>query len=568
MIIFKKIKYKNFLSTGNVFTTIHLNKHRTTALIGKNGGGKSTVIESICFALFGKPFRKINKPQLINSITNSNLVTEIEFSVSNNEYRIVRGMKPALFEIYKNGTLLNQSSDSKDYQEILEKNILKINYKSFCQVVVLGSATFLPFMQLPAAQRREIIENLLDLEIFTSMNNILKEKVTENKELILKIDSEKKILEEKLKFYKDHYNNIKNNNETAIQEKTSILNETSTQIDILNQDSNKLLTSIEELKSNITNEDKVLSKIRTLDKLKNKIENNLDIINDEIIFFNNNDNCPTCKQKIQDAFKTETIIEKQSKIKDIEVGLEELKSTYKKTEDQLQYIKQIKSEIEQLRTEYSKTTIKASSLEKYKNDIQREIDKSKSISLNVEQSKIESLQNELNATIEQYNDLVKQKNILNVTSVLLKDGGIKTKIIKKYIPIINKTINKYLADLNFFVMFELDEEFNEKIKSRNRDEFSYSSFSEGEKMKIDLAILFTWRHIAKLRNSIHTNLLIMDEVFDSSLDADSVDDFTKIMKTFDEKTNMFIITHKIDQLSDKFDKILKFSKVKNFSKVT
>lgn len=568
MVIFKKIKYKNFLSTGNVFTTINLNKNKNTLFVGKNGSGKSTILDALTFSLFGKPFRKINKPQLLNSITNSNLVVEIEFAVSNNEYKVIRGIKPTVFEIYKNGTLLNQSSESKDYQEFLEKQILKINYKSFCQVVVLGSATFLPFMQLSTMQRREIIENLLDLEIFTSMNTLLKEKISANKELLTTTETQKKLLEQKINSSKEFIDNVKfklENNEIKYKNIIKDIDEHSENLKLKLEDTKN---NIHMLSEKISKEKDYYDKKTQLQTLKNKIQTNIDMIQEQIDFFEKNDNCPTCKQKIEDIFKTTTVKEKYEKLKELKEGFVKLNVSYDKANKKLETIYNIKNELNFYKVEEGKLVTEIKSLVDKKSTMMGSLKENDDSLITKEMEKINDYENQLKTVIVEYNDQLKEKELYNITSLLLKDSGIKSKIIKKYIPIINKTINKFLSDLNFFVVFELDEEFNEKIKSRNRDEFSYSSFSEGEKMKIDLAILFTWRHIAKLRNSIHTNLLIMDEVFDSSLDSDAVDDFMKIISTIDEKSNIFIISHKSDQLTDKFDKVFKFNKVKNFSKVS
>lgn len=568
MVIFKKIKYKNFLSTGNVFTTINLNKNKNTLFVGKNGSGKSTILDALTFSLFGKPFRKINKPQLLNSITNSNLVVEIEFTVSNNEYKVIRGIKPTVFEIYKNGTLLNQSSESKDYQEFLEKQILKINYKSFCQVVVLGSATFLPFMQLSTMQRREIIENLLDLEIFTSMNTLLKEKISTNKELLTTTETQKKLLEQKINSSKEFIDNVKfklENNEIKYKNIIKDIDEHSENLKLKLEDTKN---NIHMLSEKISKEKDYYDKKTQLQTLKNKIQTNIDMIQEQIDFFEKNDNCPTCKQKIEDIFKTTTVKEKYEKLKELKEGFVKLNVSYDKANKKLETIYNIKNELNFYKVEEGKLVTEIKSLVDKKSTMMGSLKENDDSLITKEMEKINDYENQLKTVIVEYNDQLKEKELYNITSLLLKDSGIKSKIIKKYIPIINKTINKFLSDLNFFVVFELDEEFNEKIKSRNRDEFSYSSFSEGEKMKIDLAILFTWRHIAKLRNSIHTNLLIMDEVFDSSLDSDAVDDFMKIISTIDEKSNIFIISHKSDQLTDKFDKVFKFNKVKNFSKVS
>lgn len=564
MICFETIRYKNFLSTGNVYTTISLNKNPTTLIVGENGAGKSTILDALTFALYNKSFRKIKKSQLINTITNKNTVVEIEFSIYSNKYKIVRGIKPNIFEIYKNNKLLNQSADSKDYQEILEKQILKINYKSFCQVVILGSATFLPFMQLPAAQRREIIENLLDLEIFTSMNSILKDKISNNKELIYKEESQIKILEDRISMIERYSEKLKKDKEKENNERKEKVKKYKSSIKKEQKLLEKLEIEIVSFSSFQQNENKLLQKYNKLNSLKSKIEVNLENTQKEIKFLSEHNDCPTCKQSIDIDFKNKTTNEKNKSIEEFENGLKQLIDNISVIEKDLKEIKKNKSKLDDLKIERNKVLIQIKSFEDNIKLLENEVKNS------VEENSlydIDKTKEELKKSIDEYNRLSNDKNILSSLSIILKDGGIKSKIIKKYIPLINKQINLFLTNLNFYVKFELDEEFNEIIKSRHRDEFSYSSFSEGERMKINLAILFTWRIISKLRNSVNTNLLIMDEVFDSSLDSDSTEDFMKIINNFDTKTNIFIISHKTEQLNDKFDNIIKFKKVKNFSKV-
>ena len=564
MICFETIRYKNFLSTGNVYTTISLNKNPTTLIVGENGAGKSTILDALTFALYNKSFRKIKKSQLINTITNKNTVVEIEFSIYSNKYKIVRGIKPNIFEIYKNNKLLNQSADSKDYQEILEKQILKINYKSFCQVVILGSATFLPFMQLPAAQRREIIENLLDLEIFTSMNSILKDKISNNKELIYKEESQIKILEDRISMIERYSEKLKKDKEKENNERKEKVKKYKSSIKKEQKLLEKLEIEIVSFSSFQQNENKLLQKYNKLNSLKSKIEVNLENTQKEIKFLSEYDDCPTCKQSIDIDFKNKTTNEKNKSIEEFENGLKQLIDNISVIEKNLKEIKKNKSKLDDLKIERNKVLIQIKSFEDNIKSLENEVKNS------VEENSlydIDKTKEELKKSIDEYNRLSNDKNILSSLSIILKDGGIKSKIIKKYIPLINKQINLFLTNLNFYVKFELDEEFNDIIKSRHRDEFSYSSFSEGERMKINLAILFTWRIISKLRNSVNTNLLIMDEVFDSSLDSDSTEDFMKIINNFDTKTNIFIISHKTEQLNDKFDNIIKFKKVKNFSKV-
>lgn len=564
-IIFKKIKWKNFLSTGNLFTELDLSANKTTLIVGENGAGKSTLLDALSFVLFCKPFRKVNKPQLLNTITNKQLVVEVEFSIGPSKYKIIRGMKPNVFEVYKDGTLLNQSAEMKDYQEILEKQIIKVNHKSFCQVVVLGSATFQPFMQLTAGQRREIIEDLLDLQIFTTMNLLLKDKVNLNNESINELTSNKKLLEEKISLMKEHLVKIQNSNEKLIEEKQSRIAETNEQIEKLNNEYWEYEKTRQEFEASLADEEAVSKKMNKLGQLRHQIEANLSILNKEVSFFHKYDNCPTCKQQIDQQFKSETIDNKESEIKKIEEGLEKLSEEYERVDARINELMEIHMNINSTNIEISRVKTKISSLIEYRNTLEKEIQNIDQKTVEEQDNKIPDLEKELVELEKNYNECLEDRNVFSVASALLKDSGIKSKIIKQYIPIINKLINKYLSSMEFMCQFELDEEFSETIKSRYRDVFSYSSFSEGEKMRINLAILFAWRAIAKLRNSVNTNILIMDEVFDSSLDSNGTEEFLKIINSLTSDTNTFIISHKTDQLYDKFEKVIKFKKVKNFS---
>ena len=567
MIIFKKLRWKNFLSTGNVFTEINLNEHNTTLIVGENGAGKSTMLDALSFVLFGKAFRKINKPQLLNSITQKGLTVETEFSIGVNNYKIIRGMKPTVFEVYQNGNLLNQSAEMKDYQEILEKQIIKVNHKSFSQVVVLGSATFQPFMQLSSSQRRDIIEDLLDLQIFTTMNALLKDKVQLNNEHIVKNNTNRKLIEEKIKLISEHLAEMQSNNEQLIVEKKSRIEETDKQISDLTDQYHEIDNKIKNLSEDIEDEPKISKRINQLGQLRHKIEAKRALIKDDLNFFSNHDGCPTCKQVIDLDFKTKTVSDKSSELGEMEDALEKLIEQYEETNNRLSEIMGIHMDINTNRMEIHRIKTKINSLLEYRYTLEDEI---KNITKKVtvqDDTKILDLENEMKDLKKSFNELNDDRLILTAASSLLKDGGIKARIIKQYVPVINKLINKYLSAMDFFVQFELDEEFNETIKSRFRDEFSYASFSEGEKMRINLAILFTWRSIAKLRNSISTNLLIMDEVFDSSLDSNGTEEFLKIIINLTSDTNTFIISHKTDQLYDKFSKVIKFEKHKNFSRM-
>jgi len=567
MIVFKKIRWKNFLSTGNIFTEIELNKSATTLIVGENGAGKSTLLDALSFALFNKPFRKINKPLLLNSITKKDLVVEIEFSIGSNNYKIVRGIKPNIFEVYQNGTLLNQSADSKDYQDILEKQILKINFKSFCQVVVLGSASFVPFMSLPAGQRREIIEDLLDLQIFTSMNTILKQRIATNAEDLIKQEANKTIVEEKIKLVKKHLIELQNNNEKIISEKNERIEQTNIQIEDLNTIYWDMENKRKDLEEKMVDEKELASSMKKLTALKHKFEAHLSSQREQIKFFTDHDNCPTCKQEINETFKCDMVQSNQERVKELEENLELVAKNYVETNDKINELMNIQAELNSTKMELHKLATKITSLIEYRTQLETEINSIQKTVTEDNSDQLNKLIDELKEAEDVLTELHDLKQTYQAVSVLLKDGGIKAKIIKQYIPIINKLINKYLSSMDFFVQFELNEEFNETIKSRFRDEFSYASFSEGEKMRINLAILFTWRAVAKLRNSISTNILIMDEVMDSSLDSNGTEEFMKVLTQLAADTNTFIISHKTDQLYDKFTSVIKFEKHKNFSKI-
>jgi DNA repair exonuclease SbcCD ATPase subunit len=568
MIIFENIKWKNFLSTGNVYTKINLSKNKNTLIIGENGAGKSTILDALTFALYNKPFRKINKGQLVNSINDKNAVVELEFSLYKNKYKIVRGIKPNIFEVYKNNDLINQNADSKDYQEYLEKHILKIGYKSFCQVVVLGSATFLPFMQLPAAQRREIVETLLDLQIFTTMNSVLKDKVQKNKEDFIRTEEQKRNVEEKIIIIKKYIEKIEQESKESVENKEKEIEKIDEIIASKKEELKKVEKEYHELSQDISNDKKITNENTNLLLLREKINSKIDMVSEEIKFLETNDDCPTCKQRIEESFKLESIDDKNDKLKEYKDGLFILKEKIYNNEKEMQSLNESKEKLSKVKDRFRDISFDLSSTERMKKSIEAEIKSIKKKESTISNEEIKDSEEELVKINDIYNELVKKKDLYSASSVLLKDNGIKSRIIKKYIPIINKLINKYLSDLNFFVKFELDEEFNEVIKSRHRDEFSYSSFSEGERMKINLSILFTWRMISQLRNSINTNLLIMDEVFDSSLDSEATEDFMKLLNEFGDKTNVFIISHKTEQLNEKFDNIIRFKKQKNFSKIT
>lgn len=568
MILFKKIRWKNFLSTGNTFTEVDFNSSNLTLIVGDNGAGKSTILDALCFSLFNKPFRKINKPQLINTINGKDAIVEIEFSVGKKNYKIVRGLKPNTFEIYLDGTMVNQDADKRDYQDVLEKQILKLNFKSFCQVVILGSASFVPFMQLPTGSRREIIEDLLDLQIFSQMNSVLKKKITENNEKIIRQDSSKDGLERLIDVSKEHIKKMQESNEKLVQEKLDRIEQTDKEIQKYSSIYHDVEEEIQSLEVGLDEEYSLSKKASKLESLRHQIEARVKIISGDLEFFTNNDECPTCKQLILETHKAAMVGEKSEKLVELNDGISKLALEYDETKKRFEEVLKVKTAVNSKKMELHKHMTQVNSLLNYKEMLEREIKQTASAD-NVEDElkKIEQLQSDLDEAVRAYNELVEDGKVFNVAAALMRDDGIKARIIRQYVPIINKFINKYLAAMDFFVNFELDENFNETIKSRFRDEFSYASFSEGEKMRINLAILFTWRAISKLRNSASTNLLIMDEVLDGSLDSNGTDEFLKILAGLVTDTNTYVISHKTDQLYDKFTNVLKFEKHKNFSRI-
>ena len=567
MILFKKIRYKNILSTGNIFTEIDFNKSGTTLIVGENGAGKSTMLDALTFVLFGRTFRSINKSQLINSITRKDAVVEIHFYIAPHNYFIRRGMKPNIFEVYCSDKLLNQTAEVRDYQEILEKQILKINYKSFCQVVILGSASFIPFMQLPTGQRRTIIEDLLDLQVFTVMNTLLKDDIQANTSSLQEIEYDKKMLEEKIKMTKEHLKEMQSKNEEFINEKKALILEYQSKITNEYEKKTSINKEMEELVKKIEDEDTLKTKISKLIKLRAQMESKLNLLDKDILFFTHNEDCPTCKQSIDESFKCDIINSKNSEAEEMKFGLQKLMQTYDNTSKQLETVFEISSKYNELISTLMTTDVQLKNLEHNVSIIEKEIERSKKSIKESDDIKIVDLETQLVQLSKNYNELQDDKLIFHACASMLKDGGIKTKIINQYIPVINKLINKYLSSMDFFVDFQLNGQFEETIKSRHRDEFSYSSFSEGEKFRINLALLFAWRAVAKMRNSASTNLLIMDEVMDSSLDSSGTEEFMKIINTLIKDTNTFIISHRTEQITDKFDNVIRFHKHKNFSMI-
>jgi DNA repair exonuclease SbcCD ATPase subunit len=569
MIKFEKVRWKNILSTGNVFTEIDLCRSTNTLIIGSNGAGKSTILDALCFGLFGKPFRKINKPNLLNSINQSHGVVEVEFTIGKKSYKVVRGIKPNVFEIYCNNDLLNQDSKSKDYQEQLEKSILKLNFKSFTQVVILGSASFVPFMQLSPADRRAIIEDLLDIQIFSSMNAILKEKSSELKEVTSKNKYNIDLTEEKIELQKHNIEEHKKHNDIEIKKKEDEITESEKEIESCENQINNIQSNIEILLKSIEDKTPTEKKISKLNQLESKMDDNIKKNKKDISFYEQNDNCPTCKQGIGEEFRNNQISEIEKKIDTQQKGLEQIKEEIVKLDNRMKDIQKINSEIYKNNNEIIQNNSTIKSLNEFIKKLKIQISdlSNKKNNLEDDNSKLKKLKEELEALISEQQELTIEKQYYEYASTLLKDNGIKTKIIKQYLPIMNKLINKYLTAMDFFVNFNINENFEETIKSRHRDEFSYDNFSEGEKMRIDLALLFTWRQIAKLKNSTNTNLLILDEVFDSSLDSVGTEEFLKLMGEMGSETNIFVISHKGDQLFDKFRSVIRFQKKNNFSEV-
>lgn len=566
MIHFKTVRWRNFLSTGNQFTEIQLDRNPSTLIIGKNGSGKSSMSDALCFGLFGKPFRPINKPQLVNSINQREMEVEIEFSVSGKEIKIVRGMKPNKFEIWVDGNMVNQDAAAKDYQQHLEQNILKLNYRSFTQVVILGSSTFVPFMQLPAKARREVVEEILDIRIFSLMNVVLKTKAKMIAEELTQIEFQINLISEKIKIKQKYIDTLKENKNVDIEEKRQKIEENSSHIQSKQKELDLLSQKIHDLLNSITDESSTNKKIAKIRKTHTTLENKLKDIHKNIGFFEQNDVCPTCTQAIDSEFREKQIDEKAQKVDEIQQALNELKSLENAEEQVIQEIEKVKQDISKIEIDMATINSSIKLLKKFNTELNAEISKAEKVVHEEDEQEILKLLAELDIAKDKKNSLLEQKPYFDVAKNLLQDSGIKTKIIKKYLPVMNKMVNKYLSDMDFFVSFHLDENFNETIKSRYRDDFSYSSFSEGEKMRIDLSLLFTWRAIAKMKNSTNTNLLILDEIFDSSLDGSGTDDFLKILNSFNDQ-NVFVISHKQDVLVDKFRSLIEFKKEKNFSKM-
>ena len=567
MIIFEKVRWKNFLSTGNQFTEIQLNESQSTMIVGTNGAGKSTILDALCFSLYGKAFRKIKKDQLINTTNEKGSVVEIEFNVNKVDWKIERGIKPNTFKIWRNGEELDQKASAIDQQKWLEQNVLKMNYKSFTQIVILGSSSFVPFMQLPATSRREVVEDLLDIKIFSSMNVLIKDKIRNLKEGIRTLELKKESLNDKVRMQKNFIDELETRSQDDIKQKESKINNLLTEEnDFMNGNDNlnqELVTLQEELKEYSDSG----KKLREFGNIKGKLSQRISTLVKDHKFFNDNTVCPTCDQEIEDSFRLNRIERSQTKAKELQKGYEELLVAIKKEENRESHLKSLSGDISKLLNGITSNNSQINSCQRQVKTLESEIQTltSQLADRNSEHEKLEQFRETLQTTYEELAVKREDTSYYDFTYNLLKDGGVKTKIIKKYLPLINQQVNKYLQKMEFYINFTLDEEFNETVQSPIHEDFSYSSFSEGEKMRIDLALLFTWREVARYKNSVNTNLLIMDEVFDSSLDGFGTDEFLKIIRYEIQDANIFVISHK-ESLFDKFQNVIKFEKCKGFSR--
>ena len=568
MILFEKIRWKNFLSTGNQYTEISFTEHPTNLIIGTNGAGKSTLLDALTFSLFGKPFRKINKPQLVNTVNEKDCNVEVEFSIGNTKWKVVRGIKPNIFEIFRDDNALNQSAAALDQQKWFEQNVIKMNYKSFTQIVILGSSTFVPFMQLTATNRRDVIEDLLDIRIFSSMNNLMKDKIREVKDQIKVLDLKKESLIDKVKMQENFIEEIESRGKENIKSKEVRISELLNEENNLMNDNAYIEEGVFKLTKEIEGLDSAKEKLRTLGNLKGKISNKVSTITKEHKFFTQNTVCPTCNQDIEETFRINRIKDAQDKAKELQSGYKELEQAINKEEERERQFTTLSKEITTLTHGISQNNIKIAGCQRQVRDLESEIQRvtDNLANRNTEHEKLTTFKDNLKTT---YDELAQRKDTINYYDFsysLLKDGGVKTKIIKKYLPLINQQVNRYLQLMDFYINFSLDEEFNETVQSPIHEDFSYSSFSEGEKMRIDLALLFTWREVARMKNSVNTNLLIMDEVFDSSLDGFGTEEFLKIIRFVIKDANIFVISHK-ESLHDKFADVIRFDKVKGFSRM-
>ena len=568
MITFKNLKYRNFLSSGQHWTEINFQEYNTNLVIGTNGSGKSTMLDALTFALFNKPFRKINKSQLINTTNEKDTLVEVEFTVNTRDYLVRRGIKPNIFDIEVNGEALHRQADDRNNQKVLEENILKVNYKSFTQIVILGSSTFVPFMQLKGSNRREVIEDLLDIRIFSTMNNLMREKMRTQRDNLKSLSLRKDNIQDKMVMQKNFMAELDNQRKTGIRSSNEKIKTLSIEVDTHLEHNELKTANVSELikeQETLTGSGKKLKKLNTL---KGKMSNKVSTITKEHKFFTDNTVCPTCTQDIEEEFRLNRIADVQDKAKELQSGYKELEEAIQKEEGRERQFTQLSQEISTLNNGISQNNTKISGCQRQIRDLESEIQTitDQLQNRNTEHEKLAEFKKNLKDTVDDLSEQRDQLNHYDFAFSLLKDDGVKTKIIKKYLPVINQQVNRYLQLMDFYINFHLDEEFNETVKSPIHEDFSYASFSEGEKMRIDLALLFTWREVARMKNSVNTNLLIMDEVFDSSLDGFGTEEFLKIIRFVIKDANIFVISHKSD-LHDKFENVIKFDKIKGFSRI-
>ncbi len=567
MINFKYVRWKNFLSTGNNFTEIQLDRDSTTLIIGENGAGKSTVLDALCFGLFGKPFRNINKPQLLNTVNGSGCIVEVEFKVGSKNIKVIRGIKPNVFEIYINGKMYNQDANARDYQKYLEQQILKLNYRSFTQVVILGSSTFVPFMQLKARHRREVVEEILDIQIFSLMNMILKQRLKTIDVDYRELDFKSQLTKEKLTLKQKYIQDIQDNRRKLLIEKTILINGNEEEVFKKKRAISILQDDIDTMHKEISNSTKIVERYNKLKDIHSQLKEKHRAHERLVGFFEKNEDCPTCQQHIDEVFKTTMITKENDKKDKLVDGIKDLMDELEATKIKMEKIDEINKSIQNKNVDIAKENSSISQLEKFNATLQSEVKQLEEGHVDKkDHTEVKTLKEELLGITSEKDKLKEERTYSEAARTMLTDQGIKTKIIKQYLPIMNKLINTYLTSMEFYVNFTLNENFEESIKSRYRDDFSYESFSEGEKMRIDLALLFTWRAVAKMKNSANTNLLMLDEIFDSSLDGSGTDEFLKILNTLGDE-NVFVISHKQDALADKFRSTIKFEKVKNFSHI-
>ena len=568
MITFKKIKYKNFLSTGNTPIEIKLDQSNTTLIVGSNGSGKSTLLDALCFVLFNRPFRIIKKEQMVNTVNQGDCEIEVEFDVGTKKFKVIRAIKPNKFEIYQDGQLINQDASNIDYQKYLENNIMRLNYRSFLQVVLLGSSSYEPFMKMKPRYRREVVEEILDIRVFGLMDLILRPQQTELTKNVTELRHKCDLIESKYETELKHYKAISDLNLNDLDGKRKTLDKNSEASYQYHKKIEQINIELESYQDKVKYKDKEQAKLNKLSKLEAKIEQNLSTHKKNLEFFQENDNCPTCTQPLETNFKGEKIDYEKNKLETLNDGMKKLMAEITKQEELITAMEKMSNKMYEMNVEVSKLQTSIDEINKYSNNIHEEIKalENKQTDGKEVEKHLEQLKDDLEKTKVEKNQIRQKKDYVDILREILNDKGAKSQIIKKYVPIMNTLINQYLQAMDFFISFHLDEEFNETVKSRFRDTFNYNNFSEGEKMRIDLALLFTWRQIAKMKNSVNTNLLILDEIFDSSLDGQGTDDFFKIIKTM-TKENIFIISHKGDILFDKFTNIVKFEKYKNFTRL-